>query len=328
MISIIYQFSISWKELITKVFGQYPLAAALITILAVAAFIKLQTEWRRGRTSSNVSLVFLGWLVLVPIFGFVMIVLGKLWAFIEVALPFMAKILGSFYGIYEHHPYMVLITLALGIVCYFAWNRLWPRRPEVLQNRFLRILCIAAGIVIAVHVASPLADLFSPTAITASQPADQDTSATVTIVTADDISVIRANDGKSAVSINFVQGKAKSGDTRVAISGAYSLDVNGGVKEVKGAHGVELHVLSHEDLRLASPEIGLWENSHKELAASSACNKIPNYPGCGNPVCDQIRCPGYQCRYNSGGFCSCVAPGGHPCSETAISPQERKSKQD
>src|ERR1700758_1719337 len=46
----------------------------------------------------------------------------------------------------------------------------------------------------------------------------QDSSATVTIVTGGDISVTRAADGKTAVLINFVAGKAKSicGSRRVA----------------------------------------------------------------------------------------------------------------
>ena len=155
----------------------------------------------------------------------------------------------------------------------------------------------------------------------------QDGSVSVTIVTAGDISVTRATDGKTAVSINFVPGKAKSGDTRIAISGPYFLDVNGGVKEVKGPQGGELHVLSHEELRFEAPEIGLWEQSHK-FSQYSACSKIPTYPGCGNPVCDQYGHPGDQCRYNSDSGCSCVAPGGGPCSETANPPQERKSNQD
>jgi len=154
-----------------------------------------------------------------------------------------------------------------------------------------------------------------------------DSSATVTIVTAGDISVTRAADGKTAVSINFVPGKAKSGDTRITISGPYSLDVNGGVKEVKGAQGVELHVLSHEELRFEAPEISLWEQSHK-FSEDSACMKIPKFPGCGNPVCDQPGHPSDQCRYNSDSGCSCVAPGGGPCSETAKPPQERKSNPD
>jgi hypothetical protein len=155
----------------------------------------------------------------------------------------------------------------------------------------------------------------------------QESSATVTIVTVGDISVTRAAAGKTAVSINFVSGKAKSGNTRITISGPYSLDVNGGVKEVNGPQGIELHVLSHEDLRFQAPEIGVWEQSHK-FSQSSACSKIPKFPGCGNPVCDQPDHPGDQCRYNSDSGCSCVAPGGGPCAETANSPQERKAKQD
>jgi len=159
------------------------------------------------------------------------------------------------------------------------------------------------------------------------ETSNADSSPTVTIVTAGDISVTRAVDGKTAVSINFVPGKAKSGDTRITISGPYSLDVNGGVKEVKGAQGVELHVLSHEELRFEAPEISLWEQSHK-FSEDSACMKIPKFPGCGNPVCDQPGHPSDQCRYNSDSGCSCVAPGGGPCSETAKPPQERKSNRD
>jgi len=155
----------------------------------------------------------------------------------------------------------------------------------------------------------------------------QDSNASVTIVTAGDIRLTRAADGMTAVSINFVPGKPKSSDTRITISGPYSLDVNGGVKEVKGAQGVELHVMSHEELRFEAPEIGLWEQSHK-FTQNSACMKIPKFSGCGNPVCDQPDHPADQCRYNSVSGCSCVSPGRGPCSETANRPQERKAKQD
>jgi len=143
----------------------------------------------------------------------------------------------------------------------------------------------------------------------------QDSGASVTIVTAGDISVTRGADGKAAVSINFAPGKAKSSDTRITISGPYTLDVNGGVKEVKGPNGVELHVLSHEDLRFEAPEISSWEQAHK-YSQYTACSKIPAFPGCGHPVCDQYGHPGDQCRYNSSSGCSCVGRGGGPCSET------------
>ncbi len=148
----------------------------------------------------------------------------------------------------------------------------------------------------------------------AQDAAKQDSNASVTIVTAGDISVTRA-DGKTLVFINFVPGKAKSSDIRITISGPYSLDVNGGVNEVKGPQGIELHVLSHEELRFESPEISSWEQAHK-FSQYSACSKIPAFAGCGHPVCDQYGHPGDQCRYNSSSGCSCVAPGGGPCAGT------------
>lgn len=155
----------------------------------------------------------------------------------------------------------------------------------------------------------------------------QDSTTSVTIVTAGDISVTRAADGKTAVSINFVSGKAKSGDARITISGPYSLDVNGGVKEVQGPQGVELHVLSHVELRFEAPEIALWEQSHK-FSQNSACMKIPKFPGCGNPVCEQPDHPEDQCRYNSDSGCSCVSPGGGPCSAKANPTSDRKATRD
>ncbi len=157
--------------------------------------------------------------------------------------------------------------------------------------------------------------------------ATQKQDASITIVTAGDISVTKAAEGKTAVSINFVSGKTKPSDTRITISGPYSLDVNGGVKEVKGPQGVELHVLSHEELRFEAPEVSEWEQSHK-FSQNSACMKIPKFAGCGNPVCDQPDHPEDQCRYNSDSGCSCVSPSGGPCAQTANHAPDRRTNQD
>ena len=178
-----------------------------------------------------------------------------------------------------------------------------------MNTQLRRIFTLTAGTLLLVNIAL------------GQEAPKSDSSASVTIVTAGDISIIRATDGKTAVTINFVPGKAKSGDTRVMISGPYSLDVNGGVKEVRGPQGVELHVLSHAALRLEAPEIAVWEQSHK-FSQNSACMKIPKFPGCGNPVCDLNNHPEDQCRYNSDSGCSCVAPNGGPCSETANPSQQ------
>lgn len=152
----------------------------------------------------------------------------------------------------------------------------------------------------------------------------QDANSSVTIVTAGNISVTQGNDRKTNVTVNFVPGKTKGRDTRITISGPYSLDVNGGVQEVQGPNGLELHVLSHEELRFAAPEISAWEQSHK-YSEYTACGKIPKFPGCGNPICDQFGHPGDQCRYNSDSGCACLSSSRGPCAETANSSTDRRS---
>jgi hypothetical protein len=167
-----------------------------------------------------------------------------------------------------------------------------------------------------------LCSLLIVTKAQSQEPPRQDTRATVTIVTAGNISITKENDGKTAVIINFVPGKAKSGDTRITISGPYSLDVNGGVQEVQGPQGLELHVLSHEELRFAAPEVSAWEQTHK-YSEYTACSKIPKFSGCGNPICDQFGHPGDQCRYNSVSGCACTSPTGGPCADQAA-PQDKR----
>jgi hypothetical protein len=164
-----------------------------------------------------------------------------------------------------------------------------------------------------------LCSLLIATTAQSQEPNKKDNSASVTIVTAGNISVTKENGGKTAVIINFVPGKAKSADTRITISGPYSLDVNGGVREVTSPQGLELHVLSHEELRFAAPEISAWEQSHK-YSEYTACSKIPKFSGCGNPICDQFGHPGDQCRYNSVSGCACTSATGGPCAESATPP--------
>ena len=65
--------------------------------------------------------------------------------------------------------------------------------------------------------------LIVKTAVAQETPKTDNTSS-VTIITAGDISITRAADGKTAVSVNFVPRKTKSSDTRITISGPYSLE--------------------------------------------------------------------------------------------------------
>jgi hypothetical protein len=173
-----------------------------------------------------------------------------------------------------------------------------------MKIRLQTILSIAASTTLLIALAQAQA----------SPKPDATTTTTTTIVSSGDISITHSADGKTAVYINFAPGKAKSAETRLTISGPYSIDVNGGVQEVQGPQGLEFHVLSHEELRFEAPEIATWEQAHK-YSESTACGKIPKFRGCGNPTCDQFGHPGDQCRYNSISGCACVAPGGGPCNQ-------------
>lgn len=152
----IVDFIASWKDLIVKVFGEHPLAAALVTLVAVAVFVALDRGPRKGKRPSTLLMTLGGWAVAVPILGFVMTVLGKLWAFVEKAVPFLAGILGSVYKIYEKHPLIVLVLICAGVIGFFVW-KWW--RPNFWPNRGVRVVALAAAVVLAVHIVGPIADL-------------------------------------------------------------------------------------------------------------------------------------------------------------------------
>ncbi len=157
--SAIVDFIVLWKDLITKVFGEYPLAAAVFTLIAIAVFLGLDRQWRKGKTPTNLMLVLVGWAVLVPIGGWVLAVLGKLWSFIESTLPFVTTVLGSLYRIYEKHPILVLVISVIALLAYIVWK--W-RFDKVLPSPTLRVIVLVVGVILAAHIASPIADLFSP----------------------------------------------------------------------------------------------------------------------------------------------------------------------
>jgi hypothetical protein len=151
----IIDFITAWKDLISKIFGEYPLAASLVTAVAVGAFALLERE-RRRNTATNFMIVLIGWAMSVPVVGFVMNVLGKIWEVIEAIAPIVTKVLGSFYAIYEKHPLLILALVALAMASYFVWKRWWP---EMLPNRSLRIVSVAGVTIVVAHLLSPFADL-------------------------------------------------------------------------------------------------------------------------------------------------------------------------
>jgi hypothetical protein len=143
----------TWKDLIVKVFGQYPLAGALITLVAVGVFFYLEKTLRPKQAPTNILLVLLGWAVAVPILGAILWFLGELWDLVKAIAPPIASVLSSLFSIYQKHPFLVLSLIVIAIPAYFAWKR-W--RPDVLPSRFLRFLVLAIGVTAVAHLLSPI----------------------------------------------------------------------------------------------------------------------------------------------------------------------------
>ena len=149
----------AWKDLIIKVFGQYPLAGALVTLLAIGAFFLLEQKERPGKAPTNILIVLLGWSILVPLTGLVLTVLGEIWDLVKAGAPIVAKVLGSFYAIYDKHPYLVLSLCALAMAAYFVWGKWWPK---IQPSAPLRVLTLVATTIVVAHIASPIANALSP----------------------------------------------------------------------------------------------------------------------------------------------------------------------
>ncbi len=155
----IYHFVMAWKDLIIKVSGDHPLAAAIVTILVVGMFFVLEKSWRPGKRPSNLLILLAGWSIAVPVLGLLLDALGKIWEFLEAALSILIRLVDSSYHIYAHHPFLVLGLVAAALLSYFAWKR-W--RPQILPNRLTRVVALATATVVAAHILAPIADIVSP----------------------------------------------------------------------------------------------------------------------------------------------------------------------
>ena len=149
----------AWKDLIVGVFKQYPLAAAIITLLAVGAWVYLEKKVRPGQAPTNTLLVLLGWSIAVPLFGGVLWLFGELWALIKAVAPPVASAVSSLFSIYSRHPFLVLSLVGIAIVAYYAWKR-W--RPNILPSPLLRFLSLAVAVTVVAHVLGPIADYVVP----------------------------------------------------------------------------------------------------------------------------------------------------------------------
>jgi hypothetical protein len=157
----IVSFVSSWPILVQRAFSEHMLVVAFITVAAVGVFILLQQEWRPYSLPSNIAFVAGGWLIAVSCVVFVMGAARKGWTVVEQAMPFAAKLSAYLYGICERHPMLALGIVGVGTLAFFL-RRAWPM---VLAWAPIRAVCTVVGIVLAIHIAGPIADLVNGEAV-------------------------------------------------------------------------------------------------------------------------------------------------------------------
>ena len=148
--TFVIDFLSGWKDLITKVFSQEPLAGAIITLLAIGAFFLLEREVRPNKRATNIAIVLAGWAILTPLIGFVFKVVGGIGQAVTAAV-------GAFYGVYAKHPLVVLAIIAICLGAFFL-PRIWPQR---IRHRWLRGPMLLVGGLVAVLIVGPIADVVS-----------------------------------------------------------------------------------------------------------------------------------------------------------------------
>jgi hypothetical protein len=154
-----------WAKMIGGVFGDYPLAAALITLVAVVAFMIMEHRARPSNWTTRTYhffIVLIGWAIAVPILGFVFGLIEKILGLGKGAL----NVLAFLYGAYEKHPLVVLMLLVVCVGTYFVWHFMRPKSP----SRILKAVACAALLFVSVAVSKPIAGLFSPSEATPPTP--------------------------------------------------------------------------------------------------------------------------------------------------------------
>jgi hypothetical protein len=157
----IVNFVSSWPILVQRAFSEHMLVVAFISVAALGIFVLMQQQWRPYSLPSNIAFVAGGWLIAVSCVVFVMGAARKGWTVVEQAMPFAAKLSAYLYGICERHPMLALGIVGVGTLAFFL-RRAWPM---VLAWAPIRAVCTVVGIVLAIHIAGPIADLVNGEAV-------------------------------------------------------------------------------------------------------------------------------------------------------------------
>jgi hypothetical protein len=164
----------AWAGMIASIYAEYPLPAALITLVAVGLFVSFERQSRshdwQTRTV-NFLKTFVVWAIAVPILGTLFGAIGKVWSAAVATVSAGAGGVQFLYGIYAHHPLMVIGLFALSAALFGVWH--W-RRPKQL-SRGVKLGACTVFFFVMVALGGPLADVMSPAPTAIAAPATPST---------------------------------------------------------------------------------------------------------------------------------------------------------
>lgn len=143
-------FILGWADLITAVFKEHTLAAAVLTAVAVFVFLEIDKENQfryKIKVIQHASIVLLGWAIFVPIAGWIMGLVGDL-----------LDLIVFIYKKFEQQPIVVIILAVLCALAPYVWLKVLKHRAPPL---LVRVTVSVLAFIVLTALVVPIFNLFS-----------------------------------------------------------------------------------------------------------------------------------------------------------------------
>lgn len=144
-------------EIVSRLYVQYPLSAAIVTLIYLIVVGFWLTKRHRRSSGAALLLALISWIVAVPIVGALIALVSKVVGWIEAVLGPATTVLGLVYGVYKDHPLFVLGVIAVALAAWLIWGWL---RPLLLPG-WRRIVVLGVGALLVVLAGGPFVGALS-----------------------------------------------------------------------------------------------------------------------------------------------------------------------
>jgi hypothetical protein len=157
LMSQFVDFAVAWAGLARRVYMEFPLAAALVTLAAAVLFMVLE---RRGgaarwpRRLLRFAIVLVVWAIVVPVLGLFRDVDGAIFGTASATVSGLASLALLIHATYESQPLVVLALFIVSGVVFIVWHLVRPQRPSGTFKAFSCFALFSAGIMASGPIAS------------------------------------------------------------------------------------------------------------------------------------------------------------------------------